>query len=152
MHIQIRTSCLSGRVRGWGLAFRISRGTMCWHASPAPPLALTPQSGLFGLLFGAGFVCPCCEEVTNIFSKGGGEALASETALPFLGRIPIDPRLAELQDQGSSALHSSSPAVQVGVGTSGNECPAASSPLLCASERGAVVRERERGGGHLHVD
>lgn len=22
-----------------------------------------------------GFVCPCCEEVTNIFSSGGGEAL-----------------------------------------------------------------------------
>ena len=26
----------------------------------------------------SGFVCPCCEEVTDIFSKGGGEKLASE--------------------------------------------------------------------------
>jgi len=27
-----------------------------------------------------GFVCPCCEEVTNIFSSGGGEALGKSTS------------------------------------------------------------------------
>jgi Mrp family chromosome partitioning ATPase len=63
----------------------------------------------------SGFVCPCCEQATDIFSKGGGEALAAEFATPFLGRIPIDPRLAECQDRGMDALAdaSRSPSVQV---------------------------------------
>ncbi len=35
------------------------------------------------------FVCPTCRTESDIFGKGGGEALARETNVPFLGRIPI---------------------------------------------------------------
>ena len=35
------------------------------------------------------FVCPDCSHESDIFGKGGGEALATELAIPFLGRIPI---------------------------------------------------------------
>ena len=35
------------------------------------------------------FVCPNCQHESDIFGKGGGEALASELSVPFLGRIPI---------------------------------------------------------------
>jgi ATP-binding protein involved in chromosome partitioning len=35
------------------------------------------------------FVCPGCGEESDLFGKGGGEALAQEMAVPFLGRIPI---------------------------------------------------------------
>jgi ATP-binding protein involved in chromosome partitioning len=35
------------------------------------------------------FVCPRCETESDIFGKGGGETLAREMSLPFLGRIPI---------------------------------------------------------------
>ena len=35
------------------------------------------------------FVCPTCQEESDLFGKGGGEAAASEMAVPFLGRIPI---------------------------------------------------------------
>ena len=35
------------------------------------------------------FVCPSCRTESDIFGKGGGEALASEMNVPFLGRIPI---------------------------------------------------------------
>jgi ATP-binding protein involved in chromosome partitioning len=35
------------------------------------------------------FVCPGCGLESDIFGKGGGEALASEVSVPFLGRIPI---------------------------------------------------------------
>jgi ATP-binding protein involved in chromosome partitioning len=35
------------------------------------------------------FVCPNCEHESDIFGKGGGEALARELSVPFLGRIPI---------------------------------------------------------------
>jgi len=33
----------------------------------------------------SGFVCPHCAECTNIFSTGGGEAMAHEFEIPFLG-------------------------------------------------------------------
>jgi ATP-binding protein involved in chromosome partitioning len=35
------------------------------------------------------FVCPSCHHESDIFGKGGGEALAQELSVPFLGRIPI---------------------------------------------------------------
>jgi ATP-binding protein involved in chromosome partitioning len=35
------------------------------------------------------FVCPECRHESDIFGKGGGEALATELGLPFLGRVPI---------------------------------------------------------------
>ena len=38
----------------------------------------------------AGFVCPCCGEVTNVFSKGGGEVMAKEWGVSFLGSVPLD--------------------------------------------------------------
>jgi len=38
----------------------------------------------------AGYMCPCCGEVTNIFSKGGGEIMARECNVPFLGSVPIN--------------------------------------------------------------
>jgi ATP-binding protein involved in chromosome partitioning len=35
------------------------------------------------------FVCPKCHAESDIFGKGGGESLATEMKIPFLGRIPI---------------------------------------------------------------
>jgi ATP-binding protein involved in chromosome partitioning len=35
------------------------------------------------------FVCPGCGIESDIFGKGGGETLAGELSVPFLGRIPI---------------------------------------------------------------
>jgi ATP-binding protein involved in chromosome partitioning len=35
------------------------------------------------------FVCPGCGVESDIFGKGGGETLAGELSVPFLGRIPI---------------------------------------------------------------
>jgi ATP-binding protein involved in chromosome partitioning len=35
------------------------------------------------------FLCPNCQHESDIFGKGGGEALAGELSVPFLGRIPI---------------------------------------------------------------
>jgi ATP-binding protein involved in chromosome partitioning len=36
----------------------------------------------------------------EIFRHGGGRKLAAETGVPFLGEIPIDPRVAECGDAG----------------------------------------------------
>jgi ATP-binding protein involved in chromosome partitioning len=35
------------------------------------------------------FVCPGCGVESDIFGKGGGESLARELSVPFIGRIPI---------------------------------------------------------------
>jgi ATP-binding protein involved in chromosome partitioning len=35
------------------------------------------------------FVCPECHHESDIFGKGGGEMLATEVGVPFLGRVPI---------------------------------------------------------------
>lgn len=48
----------------------------------------------------SGYACPCCREVTYIFSRGGGQQLAQQFEVPFLGAVPIDPRLGESEDQG----------------------------------------------------
>lgn len=48
----------------------------------------------------SGFVCSHCGMTTDILRSGGGEKLAREMGVPFLGRIPLDPRLAEASDEG----------------------------------------------------
>ncbi|ODQ64440.1 P-loop containing nucleoside triphosphate hydrolase protein [Nadsonia fulvescens var. elongata DSM 6958] len=51
----------------------------------------------------SGFVCPHCDECTNIFSTGGGEGLAAQFNVPFLGRVPIDPSFVLLIEQQQSS-------------------------------------------------
>lgn len=48
----------------------------------------------------AGFVCPNCSECTNIFSKGGGQVMAQEFGVHFLGSVPIDPMFVRLIEEG----------------------------------------------------
>jgi ATP-binding protein involved in chromosome partitioning len=51
----------------------------------------------------SGFVCPSCGERVDIFARGGGEALATEMNVPFLGAIPIDIDIARSGDAGIGA-------------------------------------------------
>eukprot|EP00033_Pygsuia_biforma_P001192 GCRY01001354.1.p1 GENE.GCRY01001354.1~~GCRY01001354.1.p1 ORF type:complete len:279 (+),score=26.25 GCRY01001354.1:144-980(+) len=46
------------------------------------------------------FVCPNCSHCTDIFMKGGGEQLAEQYSLAFLGALPIDHRVALCAEQG----------------------------------------------------
>ncbi|XP_063240968.1 cytosolic Fe-S cluster assembly factor NUBP2 homolog [Bacillus rossius redtenbacheri] len=52
----------------------------------------------------SGFVCPSCTECTNIFSSGGGRALATLAGVPFLGSLPVDSRLGRCGETGRSCL------------------------------------------------
>jgi len=47
------------------------------------------------------FVCPHCQEVTDIFGTGGGEDMAKDMGLPFLGKVPIDTRVRKGSDEGT---------------------------------------------------
>jgi Mrp family chromosome partitioning ATPase len=54
----------------------------------------------------SGFNCPHCGQSTDIFSTGGGETMAKEIGVPFLGRIPIDPSFVSLSDSGKVFMES----------------------------------------------
>jgi len=49
----------------------------------------------------SGFVCPTCGDKIDIFQSGGGKKLAEEAKVPFLGSIPIDPKVSMDSDKGS---------------------------------------------------
>jgi len=49
----------------------------------------------------SGFVCPKCGEQVDIFKAGGGEKIAEDLAVPYLGKIPIDPEICRDSDRGS---------------------------------------------------
>ena len=52
----------------------------------------------------SGFLCPHCGKRIDLFKKGGGEKIASELKIPFLGRIPIDPQIVESGDNGQPLM------------------------------------------------
>lgn len=55
----------------------------------------------------SGYICPHCNEKVDIFSTGGGEQVARDFDLPFLGRVPMDPRVVVAGDTGKPYLSSS---------------------------------------------
>jgi Mrp family chromosome partitioning ATPase len=55
----------------------------------------------------SGFACPDCAKVFDIFGSGGGEKMAKDSNVPFLGRIPIDPDLATACDTGHPFIYHS---------------------------------------------
>jgi ATP-binding protein involved in chromosome partitioning len=48
----------------------------------------------------AGYVCGRCGALGELFQGSRGDALAAESGIPFLGRVPFDPRLAAAGDRG----------------------------------------------------
>ena len=50
------------------------------------------------------FVCEHCGERTEIFSHGGGEAVAKRMNVPFLGEVPIDPVIRVGGDSGQPVV------------------------------------------------
>lgn len=49
----------------------------------------------------SGFICSECGARHEIFTSGGGEAMAMEMGVPFLGRIPIDANIVRACDGGT---------------------------------------------------
>jgi ATP-binding protein involved in chromosome partitioning len=57
-----------------------------------PPLGLIENMSYF--------VCPDCRHESDIFGRGGGEKMAEESGVPFVGRIPIYQPIREGSDVG----------------------------------------------------
>lgn len=50
------------------------------------------------------FLCPHCEQESDIFDRGGGRRLAEQKGVPFLGEIPIDLRMRQGGDVGQPVV------------------------------------------------
>lgn len=48
----------------------------------------------------SGLACPHCGGKINLFNSGGGEKLAAETGVSFLGGIPFEPEIVNCGDHG----------------------------------------------------
>jgi len=71
------------------------------------------------------FVCPNCAHESDIFGHGGGEKMAAELGVPFLGRVPLYQPIREGGDNGVPLMISEP------------ESPAARA-LMAAAERTAA--------------
>ena len=57
---------------------------------------------IFGLIENmSGFVCHKCGHKAAIFGESGGRQTAEKFDVPFLGEVPLDPRLRECADLGT---------------------------------------------------
>lgn len=62
----------------------------------------------------SGFVCPKCGSETDVFQSGGGQKISDDLHIPFLGKIPLDPRICMDADKGMPFIveHADSPAAK----------------------------------------
>jgi ATP-binding protein involved in chromosome partitioning len=63
----------------------VSRGIQMFSQLRLPVLGIVENM--------SGFVCAHCGERTDVFGAGGGRQLAERYGIPFLGEIPLDPRV-----------------------------------------------------------
>jgi ATP-binding protein involved in chromosome partitioning len=68
-------------------------------------MAKTMKIPVLGLVENFSYaVCPDCGKTFDLFGKSKAEEKAKEMGIPFLGRLPIEPKLAELCDRGEIEL------------------------------------------------
>ena len=48
----------------------------------------------------SGFACPGCGQIHDLFGSGGGEKMALDMKVPFLGRVPIELEVRDAADKG----------------------------------------------------
>jgi predicted Fe-Mo cluster-binding NifX family protein len=57
----------------------------------------------------SGFVCPHCNQPIEVFAGDGGQEMAHDFGVPFLGKIPMDPALAHACDLGAPFVETNRP-------------------------------------------
>jgi len=63
----------------------VSRGIQMFRQLKVPVLGVVENM--------SGYICAHCGQATDIFGSGGGRALAERYRVPFLGEIPLDPKI-----------------------------------------------------------
>jgi ATP-binding protein involved in chromosome partitioning len=71
----------------------------CHKAINFSKLLSVPVLGLVENM--SGMVCPYCNEIIDIFKRGGGKKLSEKTDINYLGRIPLTQEIVEAGDTGN---------------------------------------------------
>jgi ATP-binding protein involved in chromosome partitioning len=53
----------------------------------------------------SGFICPHCHKSIDLFKTGGGQKIANDLEVSFLGKIPIEPDIVKLSDEGKPFIY-----------------------------------------------
>ncbi len=61
----------------------------------------------------SGFICPNCGKKINIFKQGGGQNIALQSKVDFLGSIPLDGEVVAASDEGKPFVGKNSQAAKV---------------------------------------
>jgi Mrp family chromosome partitioning ATPase len=70
-------------------------------AQKSVSFARAVQLRILGLIENmSGYVCPCCGELSRVFSMGGGADMAQREGVCFLGSVPVDTALVGVLDGG----------------------------------------------------
>ncbi|MBI2521037.1 MAG: P-loop NTPase [Bdellovibrio sp.] len=74
-------------------------------AKKAPDMFKSVNVPILGIVENmSGFTCSHCGEISEPFKKGGGEAMAHELNVPFLGSLPLDPEIMMSGDEGINLM------------------------------------------------
>jgi len=70
------------------------RGLEMFRAMDVPVLGIVENM--------SGMLCPHCGKKIYLFKEGGGQRVALELGVPFLGKIPLDPQIVTFGDEGKT--------------------------------------------------
>jgi ATP-binding protein involved in chromosome partitioning len=104
------------------------RGFQMFEKVGVPNLGIVENMSLF--------ICPNCGHETDIFSHGGGEELARQYGVEFLGSVPLDAKIREQADNGC-------PTVQA-------EPDSRQAEIFLALSNAVAVAVARRGEDHTH--
>lgn len=95
----------------------------------------------------SGFACPHCGKPVDLFGSGGGEKMAADMGVPFIGRIPFDPLIVTTADDGRPFViaHRSTDA--------GRMLSELAAPILALPEKAARPGnvQKKAGGGPFRI-
>jgi Mrp family chromosome partitioning ATPase len=52
----------------------------------------------------SGFICPGCGQTHDLFGSGGGQKMAEDMSVPFLGKVPIETAARDAADKGEPVV------------------------------------------------
>jgi Mrp family chromosome partitioning ATPase len=88
----------------------------------------------------SGYVCPCCGDISAVFSTGGGVEMARREGLAMLGALPIEGELVTLLDAaaGSTSEQPPSPTAEISGNTARPPSPGIDSNTNGSSDRNSA--------------
>ncbi len=94
----------------------------------------------------SGFMCPHCGTASGLFGQGGGQRLAGEMGVTFLGSIPVDPSVVFGGDTGNPFAFSAAPGPVMNAFSQIVDRIVASPPAACPDCRGSCSGKHDGAG------